>query len=369
MSVRVCKSKHGFLEVDLRVRLADGTQHRERVKSPVPSRSGARRWGEERALYLAVHGPAAKVEAPRLREFATRWITEYAKANQLKPSTIDTYENIRLPHILPVLGDLRLDEVDAAAIQRLKVAMAELNPTTVNGVLNLLSGMLRTAVEWGELRAMPPRIGKLKVDKAAPFEFYGFEDFERLVDGAAKCGGDHLAMVLLGGEAGLRRGELLALEQTDVNHQAGQLTIQRSEWEGEVTVPKGGRTRRVPMTARLSAAMQAVRHLRGPRVFYQPDGKTVDAYVVRCWMQQAQTRAGLPLTCGVHLLRHTFCSHLAMKGAPARSIMELAGHSDLSTTLRYMHLSPASPDQAIRLLEGRGGEIGERAAASNWKGE
>ena len=42
----------------------------------------------------------------------------------------------------------------------------------------------------------------------------------------------------------------------------------------------------------------------------------------------------------VHVLRHTFCSHLAMRGAPARAIQELAGHSDLGVTQRYMHLSP-----------------------------
>ena len=54
---------------------------------------------------------------------------------------------------------------------------------------------------------------------------------------------------------------------------------------------------------------------------------------------------------GVHILRHTFCSHLAMRGAPARAIQELAGHQDLATTQRYMHLSPAALDAAIRLLE------------------
>jgi site-specific recombinase XerC len=40
-----------------------------------------------------------------------------------------------------------------------------------------------------------------------------------------------------------------------------------------------------------------------------------------------------------------------MKGAPARAIQELAGHQDLSTTQRYMHLSPAAIEGAIRLLE------------------
>ena len=53
----------------------------------------------------------------------------------------------------------------------------------------------------------------------------------------------------------------------------------------------------------------------------------------------------------VGLYMHTFCSHLAMRGAPARGIQELAGHADLRTTQRYMHLSPWALDAAIRLLE------------------
>ena len=49
--------------------------------------------------------------------------------------------------------------------------------------------------------------------------------------------------------------------------------------------------------------------------------------------------------------KHTFCSHLAMRGAPARAIQELAGYQDLDTTQRYMHLSPAAMEGAIRLLD------------------
>ena len=56
-----------------------------------------------------------------------------------------------------------------------------------------------------------------------------------------------------------------------------------------------------------------------------------------------------------HMLRHTFCSHLAMNGVPVRAIQEVAGHRHLSTAMQYMHLSPAAIEGAIRTLEQRSG--------------
>lgn len=53
---------------------------------------------------------------------------------------------------------------------------------------------------------------------------------------------------------------------------------------------------------------------------------------------------------GIHRLRHTFCSHLAMAGVPAMAIKELAGHADLATTQRYMHLSPKDRSSAVAAL-------------------
>ena len=47
----------------------------------------------------------------------------------------------------------------------------------------------------------------------------------------------------------------------------------------------------------------------------------------------------------------TFCSHLAMKGAPARTIQTLAGHASSATTDRYMHLAPRTLGSAIDLLD------------------
>jgi site-specific recombinase XerD len=131
--------------------------------------------------------------------------------------------------------------------------------------------------------------------------------------------------------------------------------------EGALTMPKGGRHRYVPMTTRLTEALREARHLRGPRVLCDGTGKPLTQKVIQVLVRRTARRANVKP--GIHILRHTFCSHLAMRGAPARAIQELAGHQDLGTTQRYMHLSPAAIDAAIRLLE-TGTEI-SRAAVEN----
>ena len=96
------------------------------------------------------------------------------------------------------------------------------------------------------------------------------------------------------------------------------------------------------MTAALTTALSENRHLRGDRVLHQDGGRVVDDSVLRRWMEAATRRAGLPVHRSLHILRHTFCTRLAMKGAAAKAIQELAGHQSLSTKLRYMHLSPSA---------------------------
>ena len=116
------------------------------------------------------------------------------------------------------------------------------------------------------------------------------------------------------------------------------------------------RVRYVPMTTRLANALQRHRHLKGARVLCQKNGQPLRANMLAYLLERATRKAGLatghkPRHAGPHVLRHTFCSHLSMRGAPARAVQKLAGHRDLGTTQRYMHLSPLAIEAAIRLLE------------------
>jgi integrase len=335
--------------VEINTRLSNGARHRERRRLSIISKSAARRWGQDRERHLLQHGPPQpKKEVPTLEQFAPRSLDGQARANRQKPSGIAAKETILKVHLIPLLGPKRLEAITSEQVQRLKRTLGDRSPKTVNNVLAVLGVLLKKAVEWGVIDRMPCAIRLLPIPKPL-VGFYDFEEYERLIE-AAKTEPNAYLIVLLGGDAGLRCGEMMALEWRDVDLGKRQLCVQRSEWKGHVTVPKGGRLRYVPMTARLAASLREGRHLRAARVLCQPDGSPLSADRVKHHVERAARRAHLDAN-GVHRLRHTFCSHLAMRGAPTRAIQELAGHQDLATTQRYMHLSPAAIDSAIRLLD------------------
>lgn len=206
----------------------------------------------------------------------------------------------------------------------MKTKLTGRSAKTVNNILTVLNTMLRTAVEWGVIETMPCRIRLLPtITRSAAF--HDFEAFDRLVMAAQEFGSTAKVIVLLGGHAGLRCGEMMALEWTDVDLVEGQLTVARSDWKGQVTAPKGGRIRHVPLTDRLTAALNDHPRVRGRRVLTDPEGQPLTQKAVQCIVRRAALRAGVSPT-GVHVLRHTFCSHLAMKGAAAKAIQEFAGH-------------------------------------------
>jgi integrase len=62
--------------------------------------------------------------------------------------------------------------------------------------------------------------------------FHDFEAYERLVQAAEQLGPTTHVLVLLGGEAGLRCGEMMALEWGDVDLEKRQLRVERSDWKG-----------------------------------------------------------------------------------------------------------------------------------------
>ena len=133
-----------------------------------------------------------------------------------------------------------------AGVQRLKLALSDRAPKTVNNVLTVLSTLLKKAVEWGELERLPCTI-KLLPNPKKTMGFHDFEEYERLLTVAQKRSPEAYLMVLLGGDAGLRLGEIVALEWSDVD-------LARASAHG-----RSGRTGAVTSRCRRAGGLDACR--------------------------------------------------------------------------------------------------------------
>jgi integrase len=122
---------------------------------------------------------------------------------------------------------------------------------------------------------------------------------------------------------------------------------------GIIGTPKNGRSREVPLSDQALAALKSHRHLRGELVFCGETGRLLNRGECKWPLWRACQKAGLRRV-GWHALRHTFASHLAMRGVPLKAVQELLGHSTMDMTMRYAHLSPDVRRDSVRLLDGQG---------------
>jgi integrase len=322
------------------------------------------RVGAEEAQRLAIaearKGPTPEPEpgksVPTFGEFSRTFMTTYAATNN-KPSERAAKESILRVHLLPVFADRSLDAITTHSVEELKARLLKsaenktgLSAKRINNLLHVLSKILKYAMDLEIVDRLP----RMKTLKVAPqkFDFLTQEELVKLVE-AAESEPMWLAAILLGGDAGLRLGELQGLRWIDVDTKRGQLQVMQSNWRGQIGSPKGGRERTIPLTTRLVEVLREVRHLRGPLVLCRDDGALLSNTNMRAAMKRVTKRAGLRRI-GWHVLRHTFCSHLAMRGAAAKAIQDLAGHASIAVTNRYMHLAPGALRSAIDLLEASG---------------
>jgi integrase len=211
--------------------------------------------------------------------------------------------------------------------------------------------VLRSSLELARRRgliATVPEIDWPPLPKS-DFDFLDFDEAERLLAAARE---EWWTMILVALRTGLRHGELLALRWVDIDLNRGKLQVRRTVAKGVVGTPKNGREREVPLSSETVAALKAYRHLRGELVFPRMDGRIQHPSNCTKPLWRTCERAGLRRI-GWHVLRHSFSSHLVMRGVPLRTVQELLGHASMEMTMRYAHLSPNVVRDAVELLDSR----------------
>ncbi len=201
----------------------------------------------------------------------------------------------------------------------------KLSPATVARRLSAVRSLLRFSLGPGAVPDVPlaPKLGRRLPD--AP----KLEEIESILDGAG--GTDALALrnralLELVYSAGLRSSEAVGLDLVDVDFEQEHVHIRNG---------KGAKDRVVPLGER--AAEAVARYLREGRP--QLARGAADALFLSARGRRLDTSTLRRLVPHPHRLRHAFATHLLEGGADLRTIQELLGHSSLSTTQVYSHVS------------------------------
>jgi integrase len=266
-----------------------------------------------------------------------------------KASTLRDYRSILNAHLLPAFGADRLEDITPKAIDGWRAGLVTQSPRTRNKLLVVMHGVLgRGQKVWGLQNNAVDGVEKQRQRSSGDLEVFSPEEVMALVRAATSE--QDAAIFLTAAFTGLRRGELLALRWRDVDFTGSTIRVRSSFAAGQLTPPKSGKVRSVPMAPDVASALARL----GEREYWTADddlvfpgetGDYLDGSALRRRYLAALQRGGLrPLR--FHDLRHTFGTRMIAK-ADIRRVQEWMGHADIQTTMRYLHYAPRSEDAQL----------------------
>lgn len=210
---------------------------------------------------------------------------------------------------------------------------------SINRGISCLRHMFSKAVEWEMLEQDPFDKGKslLLKENNQRLRFLTEAEIPMLL---YECSPHLRIIVECAINTGMRKGEILSLKWDQIRN--GYIYL---------TKTKTNESRQVPINDNLNALFKRIRrdqHLTSDYVFtYQK--KRVDS--VKTAFNAAMKKAGI-VDFRFNDLRHTFASHLIMKGGSLKDVQEILGHKTMTMTLRYAHLSQEHKKKTVNLLNG-----------------
>ncbi len=271
-----------------------------------------------------------------------------------KPSTRRRYRDLLRQHVMAEVGGRRLDEIGANEYRAFAVKLKKAKVQS-KGPLNLLRTVLRAAVSAEVLLAMPPLPGGLTRDSKKLPQAPGYEEVATQI---AACPPWLQVAIGLAAYAGLRSGEIRALQVRHLDLKARRIHVELALSDDEVTTTKSGDERWAPIPEQLVPLLESARRLKLPtaRLVVTPPGNTPTRQNLLNALRAAQRKHGLK-GWTVHAFRHAFCSELVRRGVGVETVRVMAGHADLKTTARYLHAAQEDLVSATRALSEVGNSV------------
>jgi integrase len=263
-----------------------------------------------------------------------------------RPATAVRYRALHRQRVLAFFGSTALDSIGPAEL-RAFAATLHADGVQTKGPLNLVRTVLRASHESGLIPALPPFPGGLIVTGRKLVNAPSPEEVSVMLQATGWLG----LAIALAALAGMRMGEVRALEVRDVEPERGRILVRRALSEDASLTPKSGHEREVPLALVLETRLrEAVKDkLPRARVVLDAKGETPRRQQVLHDFKRFLRGNGLKER-SFHALRHYFISELMRGGASAEAARVLAGHSKLEMTQRYSHATDADLRAAIDRL-------------------
>lgn len=306
-------------------------------------------------------------------EFFYIWDAKYA-SKELAPKTYSRYIGILKSRILPYLGSFPLDKIkptdlmnfydmleNDTQIKRIaknngQRTLKPLSPKTILEHHRLISAMLQNAVYWQLLPSNPARRVKPPKTKKPKMEFFNDDECKVLIQSLMELTGSNLkykAAILLDIFSGVRRGELIGLEWSDVDFKNETININKSTQY----LPENGifdkdtktecSNRIVPIPNYITKTLLEYKEwydeqkdilgdkwINSNKLFIQDDGKPMYPDTIGKWFKPYIEKLGLPII-KFHGIRHTNATLMIANNVDIATVSARLGHASINTTIKY----------------------------------
>lgn len=326
------------------------------------------------------HGKVILNENINLQDWFIFWLENY-KLNNVKVGTIEMYHSLYKNYIKDKsIGLTKLNKLKTSTLQVYYNQLIKEGVTTVKRLKylnNIIGSSLNQAILEEYLLKNPcTNVSFPKLEKSE-IEIFTYEEQKQFIKSLEETGDRFKTLYKFALGTGLRRGEILALQWSDIDFEKKEVSVTKSlKYAGKnelsnidkatfiIQTPKSESSiRKVPIPSNLIKELKEYKILQAKEklknavvyqdkgyVFAKEDGRPIEGQYLQRYYKKALQNAGIQYR-KFHITRHTYASRLIEKNVNLKVVQTLLGHSSLKMTSEiYAHVLPKQKIDAVELL-------------------